>query len=414
MRFCMITTFFGAHSFGGDAAYVDRLTRALLRRGHEVEVIYCVDAFETVRGNHPLRPYTPPPGLRIHALRSRLGPLSPLWTHQTGRLGVKLPAIQRVLDDNPFDVIHFHNISLIGGPQVLTLTDRSRHAVKLMTAHEHWLICPLSLLWKLDQKVCDRPQCIRCMIAAGRPPQFWRYTGMLRRALKQIDALIFPSRHTLEIHRQRGIRAPLLYPLPYFLPDDWAAPSGVPPQTVGKSSLGQERPYFAAAGRLVKEKGFQQLIPLMARIPDADLKLAGTGAYEEELRQMAADLPNVHFLGFLDSSALAQLYHGARALVVPSFFYETFGYVAVESFSVGTPALVHHWGALPELISASGGGIAYSTDEELVNAMQFLKSDNEHRRRLGEMGAQAVKTKWSEDTHIERYFELIERTRALR
>ena len=25
MKFCMITTFFGAHSFGGDAAYVDRL-----------------------------------------------------------------------------------------------------------------------------------------------------------------------------------------------------------------------------------------------------------------------------------------------------------------------------------------------------------------------------------------------------
>ena len=62
MKFCMITTFFGGHSFGGDAAYVDRLCQALCRRGHEVHVYYCVDAFNAVRGDHPLREYTPPPG----------------------------------------------------------------------------------------------------------------------------------------------------------------------------------------------------------------------------------------------------------------------------------------------------------------------------------------------------------------
>ena len=55
MKFRMITTFFGAHSFGGDAAYVDRLSQALCRRGHEVHVYYCVDAFNAVRGDHPLR-----------------------------------------------------------------------------------------------------------------------------------------------------------------------------------------------------------------------------------------------------------------------------------------------------------------------------------------------------------------------
>ena len=28
MKFCMITTFYGSNSFGGDAAFVDRLSRA--------------------------------------------------------------------------------------------------------------------------------------------------------------------------------------------------------------------------------------------------------------------------------------------------------------------------------------------------------------------------------------------------
>ena len=57
MKFAMITTFFGAHSFGGDAAYVERLSQALCRRGHEVHVYYCVDAFNAVRNGHPLRSY---------------------------------------------------------------------------------------------------------------------------------------------------------------------------------------------------------------------------------------------------------------------------------------------------------------------------------------------------------------------
>ena len=39
MKFCMFTTFFGAHSFGGGAGYFERLARALARRGHEVDVV---------------------------------------------------------------------------------------------------------------------------------------------------------------------------------------------------------------------------------------------------------------------------------------------------------------------------------------------------------------------------------------
>ncbi len=59
MKFCMITTFFGPHSFGGDAAYVDRLSQALCRLGHEVHVYYCVERLQRrARGS---------PAARVHA-----------------------------------------------------------------------------------------------------------------------------------------------------------------------------------------------------------------------------------------------------------------------------------------------------------------------------------------------------------
>ena len=398
MKVCMVTTFFGAHSFGGDAAYVDRLARALVRRGHEVHVFHCVDAFNAVRGDHPLRPYTPPPGLHVHPLVSGVGPLSPIATQVTGRPLFKADALRSALDAIDTDIVHFHNISLIGGPGVLKL---GRAAVRLMTAHEHWLICPMHLLWKYDRKPCDGPDCVRCSLAGRRPPQAWRYTGAVDRGLRELDALIFPSRHTLEEHRRRGIGAPMVH-LPYFLPDDWT--DGLEDTEPAASP----RPYLAAAGRLVRMKGFHRLIPLMKLLPEADLRIAGAGPYERELRRLSAGLPNVKFEGLLGGRDLARLFHGARAVVVPSLFPETFGYVVLEAFAVRTPVVVHQGGgALHETGVLSGGGLGYQTDGELLLALRRLVHDDDLRESLADRGYSVRTGDWSETAHLDRYFGLI-------
>ena len=398
MKFAMVTTFFGAHSFGGDAAYVDRLSRALCRRGHEVHVFHCVDAFNSVRGKHPLRPYEPPPGLHIHPLKSPLGILSPIATQVTGRPFFKAEALRAALDAVDVDVVHFHNISLVGGPGVLEM---GRKAVRIMTAHEHWLICPMHLLWKYDQKPCDKPDCLRCVLKGGRPPQIWRHTDAIARGLCELDALVFPSRHALEEHRCRGVAAPMVH-LPYFLPDDWTSGLGpVPPAP-------SVRPYVAAAGRLVRMKGFQRLIPLMRFLPEVDLRIAGTGPYESKLRGLAADLPNVHFEGLLGGTDLARLFQGARTVVVPSLFAETFGYVILEAFAVGTPVIVHRGGgAIEETGVQSGGGLGYTTDGELLVALRRMIHDDNLRDELAAAGYAKRIGEWSETAHMERYLSLI-------
>ncbi len=394
----MVTTFFGGHSFGGDAAYVDRLARALLRRGHEVHVVHCVDAFNAVRGDHPLRPYDPPPGLHVHPLESGLGILSPLATQITGRPVFKAEVLREQIEALDTDVVHFHNISLVGGPKILHM---GRNAVRLMTAHEHWLICPMHLLWKYGTKACDGPECIRCSLAGGRPPQVWRYTGAIDRGLQQLDALIFPTRHTLEEHRRRGIGAPLVH-LPYFLPDDWSG--GIEDHP----SEPTPRPYLAAAGRLVKMKGFQRLIPMMRYLPEVDLRIAGTGPFEPYLRKLARGLANVRFEGLLGGVSLARLFQGARAVVVPSLFPETFGYVVLEAFAVRTPVVVHNGGgALHETGVLSGGGLGYDTEDELLLALRRVVHDPELREELADRGYAIRTGDWSERAHLDRYFDLI-------
>jgi glycosyltransferase involved in cell wall biosynthesis len=400
----MVTTFFGAESFGGDASYVHRLSAALARHGHDVHVVHSADSFRTVRGDVPLRPQSDPPGVVVHRLSTRLGPLSPLWTHQTGRAGLEGRWLERLFEEQRFDVVNFHNVSLLGGPDVLRI-DPGAGAVKLLSVHDYWLVCPLHVLWKLDRRVCERPQCIRCTARAGRPPQLWRYTGLLERATDHVDAVICPSRHAAEVLRRRGVDAPL-FQLPFHLPGDWAGPqTGRPPAS---RRHGSERPYFAAAGRLVKEKGFQTAIAAVREVPGVELRIAGAGPYERELRELAADRPEVRFLGLLGAPELAALFRGARAVVVPSLYMEPFGYVVLEALSVGTPVIASRNGALPELVESSRGGLLFDDQRELRLAMSRLAVDDELGARLGERGRSAVASVWSESRHLERYLGLIE------
>ena len=372
MKFRMITTFFGEHSFGGDAAYVDRLSQALCRRGHEVHVYYCVDAFNAVRGDHPLRPYTPPPGLHLHPLKSRFGILSPLATQATGLPLFKTAELREALDDPETDVVHFHNISLVGGPGVLGL-GANRRAVRIMTAHEHWL--DLSDASSLE----IRSQAVRCpelrellLDRAGGRPRSGEHRERSSRGLRHLDALVFPSRHALEEHRRRGLAAhvPLVH-VPYFLPDDWSAGVEQEPRTV------LDRPYVAAAGRLVKMKGFQRLIPLMRLSSRGRPAHRGNRSLRAGPARDGGGPAQCAFRGALGrAGACRASFAHARAVVVPSLFPETFGYVVLEAFAVGTPVIVHEGGgALYETGFLSGGGLAYRTDTELLTAVRRMVHD---------------------------------------
>jgi len=404
MKFAMLTTFFGPHSFGGDAAFVDRLSRALARHGHEVHVIYCRDAFELTRGDQTPRPYEAPPGVTVYPLSSRVGPLSPLATHQTGGPAFKEKAIRELIGSIRPDVLHFHNLSLIGGPGLLAVP--APGAVKLMTTHEHWLVCPMHVLWKFDAGVCEATACVRCCVRAGRPPQFWRRTPLLDRSLRHLDALIAPSVSTLREHGRRGIRARMTH-LPYFLPADYTGQPDAP-------TPGHGRPYVAVAGRLEKIKGFQDVVDAMPRLPHLDLRIAGSGPFEADLRRRAEGMANVHFEGRLDSAQVAALFRGAVAVAVPSLVHETFGYVVLEAFAEKTPVVVRDLGALPELVAESGGGLVFRTGDELVEALGRIAGDADLRVRLGCDGYLARQGVWSEAEHLERYFGLIQEKRRSR
>jgi len=396
LRFCMITTFYPPYNFGGDGIFVHRLSNELARRGHLVEVIHCIDAYRVGARREPAKPYEDHPNVTVHGLKSRFGFLSPLATQQTGFPFFKSARISQILERG-FDVIHYHNISLIG-PKILEYG----HGIKLYTMHEYWLVCPTHVLFRFNRAACIRPYCLLCSLTYKRPPQWWRYVGLLEGAVKHVDMFIAPSRFTKEKHRQMGLNGPIVH-LPPFVPSEEAA-SPPSEQPVGEAP---REPYFLFVGRLEKLKGLQTLIPIFRRYHKAHLLIAGTGNYEAQLRQLAEGSPNVRFLGYVSSRRLQALYRDAVAVIVPSLCFEVFAQVIIEAFMQQTPAVVRNLGGMPEIIAESGGGLTYDREEELVAAMDQLLEDPSCRRRLGLRGYEAYQKKWTADAHLERYFGLI-------
>jgi glycogen(starch) synthase len=80
--------------------------------------------------------------------------------------------------------------------------------------------------------------------------------------------------------------------------------------------------------------------------------VAGSGTYERQLKELAANLgiaEQGRFLGWIDDALLHSLYRVADLCVVPSL-YEPFGLVALEAMASGCPCIVADTGGLREVV----------------------------------------------------------------
>ena len=341
-------------------------------------------------------------GVEVIRLSSKTGLLSPLLTQQTGRPSLHRRRLAAILDDGKFDVVNFHNASLIGGPGIFSL---GKDALRIFTAHDHWLVCPSHDLWRHSRELCTSRQCLRCQLHHHRPPQLWRLTGLLDREIENIHVFIAMTEFSRAKHREFGFPREMEI-LPQFIPDldeGEARATGPSPH---------ERPYFLFVGRLEKIKGLDTVIPLFRQYPDADLIVAGDGNERDSLGELAAGSGRVRFLGRVGSDTLRRFYSHAIATIVPSVGYETFGLVLIESFQVGTPVIARRLGPFPEILQASGGGELFATDEELLSAMTRLQSDSSHRSALADNAIRGFRNFWSEGAVIPRYLDIVERARS--
>ncbi len=392
LSICFVTTFYPPHSFGGDAISTQRLAERLAMLGHRVRVVHSSSAYTLLGG----RDATPATDNGVDVVACSWSSSALMGTYLTGHPIGYRNELGRLV--NGFDVVHFVNASLAGGPGAFSLGS----GLKVYSTTEHWLLCPTHQLFRYKREVCTKRTCWRCTVVHRRPPQLWRSTALLERSMKHIDLLLCPSRFTQRLHTEAfaDVRSEIL---PLAIP----AVRDLPPST---GTRGSEEPYFFSAGRLDRLKSVSSLVRAMRSVHGARLVIAGTGPERPELDELAAGLP-VEFLGWVPVDQVISLSAGARAVVVPSIGYETFGLVGAEAMAVGTPIVVRELGPLPELVE-EGGGLTFRDDAELITILQRFVDEPEWAATLGDAARASALRRFGIDVVAHRYLDLISRTAA--
>jgi len=392
VSFCLVTTFYPPANFGGDGVHVYQLAHGLAKRGHRVRVVHNPAAYDLLGGAGKEIDAGSTEGIEVVADVG--GKVGAAVTYLTGRPLVGRNRLTELMSG--FDVVHFHNPSLLGGPGALGMGS----GIRLFTTHEHWLLCPTHVLYRYGREVCTRKTCFTCTLSYHRPPQLWRGGDLLDRSIDHVDALLCPSRFTAALHRERFPSARIeVVPL--------AAPEREEPDTGAPTAAEEDSTFFLYAGRLETIKGVDRLIDAFRGVRGARLLIAGEGTQRAELERQSVGVPSIEFLGRLPRGEVLALCRRARAVVVPSVGYETFGGVALEAMTMGTPCVVRDLGPLPELIE-DGGGVVFADDEELARVLQRLVADKAEAARMGAEGRAVAASRFSTPRFFDRYFGIVE------
>ncbi|MEV6523070.1 glycosyltransferase family 4 protein [Longispora sp. NPDC051575] len=167
----------------------------------------------------------------------------------------------------------------------------------------------------------------------------------------------------------------------------WRAPRKAV-ERARESYTAHDGPLVVYAGRLVYEKGVQDLISalpvLRDRHPGLRLVIAGDGPHRPELADLCARLgQDVEFCGFMEEVELAALLAVADAVVVPSL-YEPFGMVALEASAAGAPLAAAATGGLLAIVQHGRTGLAFGPGDPaaLADAVTRLIEDPKAAKRM--------------------------------
>ena len=162
-------------------------------------------------------------------------------------------------------------------------------------------------------------------------------------------------------------------------------------------------PLVVSAGRLVHEKGVQDLLDAAAilkrRHAGLRVVVAGEGPHDGELRRQAERLglgDTVDFVGFVAGEALPRLLAAADCFAIPSR-YEPFGMVALEAMAAGTPVVAGRSGGLAEFIRHGDTGLTHTPADatELADAISRVLDDADLAARLRSAGDEMVRRRFA-------------------
>jgi glycogen(starch) synthase len=379
---------------GGLGRHVHALSNALAAAGHDVTVVTRAPAEPPGSGLHGAGPNGSGPHrapVPYEERNDRLtivrvpedAPLTPAGEHTpfAAALAVNhalIRAALRIARTTAFDVVHAHD--WLVAHSAVTLREQLR--IPLVTTvhateagrHQGWLPGELS----------RSIHSVECWLA------------------NESDRVVACSHYMRwEVNQALGTPAQRIQVIPNGAePHLWAAES----HRIARARLrfSGTGPLLGFAGRLVYEKGVQDLIAalpaLRAQHPGLRLVIAGDGPFSAELVSQAQSLQlrgAVSFAGFLGADLPATM-AATDAMVVPSR-YEPFGMVAIEAAAAGAPVAAASTGGLKEIVEPGRTGLTFApgTPDKLARAVSRLLADRAGAARMARTARHVVADRYS-------------------
>ncbi|MFH1427216.1 MAG: glycosyltransferase [Patescibacteria group bacterium] len=318
---------------GGSEQYIFSISALLKDQGHEVE-LFSMDRPEKIR-----------PKL--------------FWNRDANK------NLAKVIKKFKPDVAHVHNIYHHFSPSIL-YTLKKHNVPVVMTLHDYKIMCPNYRMYN-KKSVCEKCQggkYYKCFSndcfndwarSAGASLESYLHNSVLGSYERHVKTFISPSKFLMNKFKEWGLEGKIEYL----------------PNTTNITSTSREKgDYLLYFGRLEAEKGINFLVDVMRDLPQEKLIIVGKGNIKIN------NTENIKYLGFKSGHELKELVNRAKAVIVPSVWYENNPLNIIEAHALGTWVIGSKIGGIPELIKEEENGdlVEPGNKKDLIKKINNLKN----------------------------------------
>jgi glycosyltransferase involved in cell wall biosynthesis len=262
----------------------------------------------------------------------------------------------RLVDRFKPDIVHLQNIHAHLTPSIVFAASRLGVPV-VWTLHDYKLMCPNSH-FRVDESgaLCEacRPgqyhwalvkRCKKDSLLASGMAAVEAYAHWARGLRGRVNSFLSPSRFLAGKLLEHGWPSHSVRHVPNFV----AAEPALPVRGHGS--------HFLFVGKLESLKGIETLLDAAEHVAGAQILLVGH-CEDPGIRERLGRLPaNIRYLGPKTKQEIEVLLADARALVIPSVWFENQPMVILEAFAAGVPVIGSRIGGIPELVADHERGL---------------------------------------------------------